>query len=115
MTNPSDMTYAELADALDEHSSIEETGGCADLQFTANAPLMREAASRLRAMEWQPIETAPDSDDKQLYVFVIGGRYNKATRVPADGSYWRELAAQGLKSVPEYWVSDFPSPAPKGE
>ena len=47
---------------------------------------------------WQPIETAPSSDET---VLVCGGRHRKATAVLADGEYWR--ANYRMRAIPMYW------------
>lgn len=48
--------------------------------------------------KWQPIATAPQSDDD---VLVYGGRYKKVTVVPADGDWWRAFPG---KARPTHWM-----------
>jgi Protein of unknown function (DUF551) len=66
--------------------------------------------------EWQPIETAPAHTGKEtasLRVLVIGGIYSEATKIPADGEWWREQAKQGIGTGPTHWM---PLPeAPRGK
>lgn len=110
MTNPSDMSNAALAEALER-----------DCSYGLDNPIphLHEAASRLRAMEWQPIETAP-LDKQEVDIWVVWPT-GAATRIPDSFHVWGRGWCLGqsysqeshLRARVTHWM---PRPAgPKGE
>lgn len=67
----------------------------------------------LARMEWRDIESAPSASGKEqnnLRVIVIGGIFQEATIVLADGEFWRMRAKEGAKAAPTHWMPLPPAP-----
>ena len=112
MTNPSDMSNSALAEALER-----------DCSYGLDNPIphLHEAAYRLRAMEWQPIETADHERAREtpIDVWVTFGDGFRCT----DARFWG-LGSNGALIyvgtdnkliIPSHWMPKPSGPAPKGE
>jgi hypothetical protein len=88
----------------------------ATAELIARAPQMLAEIERLReALEWQPIETAPDVDDFEadLYIPGLGGRWTDCIW-DTESKTWFNSAAQltfgiDTSDLPTHWM---PRPKP---